>query len=199
MSERGIKFHCIWEKTRAFPAARIAKLNALRQELYTRGLIFADRNGIGHGNASMRVGKSEFLITGAGTGKRRTLSGKHFAMVQRVDIPLNTVWCKGPAKASSESMTHYAAYQSSPTTRAVIHVHAPAAWKKWMGKLPTTSRKAKYGTPTLAKEVLRLFRNRKVRKAKAFVLGGHKPGLIAFGQSISEAEEVLLRYVASVA
>ena len=192
--ERGIKFHCIWKKTNAFPMARVAKLNALRKDLYARGLIFADSKGVGHGNASLRIGKG-FLITASGTGTRRTLTGKHFALVDRVDIPNNTVWCQGPAEASSESMTHHAVYRASPSTKAVIHVHAPAVWKKWIGKLPTTSRKARYGTPELAKEVLRLFRKGTVRKTKMFVLGGHKPGLIVFGRTVGEAEQVLLQYV----
>jgi|SRR3989344_1129077 len=187
--EKGIKFNSVWKKTKPFPQQKVEKLIAARQRLYRAGFIYGQQ-GIGHGNISMgtRVG---FLITGSGTGILPRLSGQHFSLVEKVDIRKNRVHCSGPVQASSEAMTHFAIYQSDPRARCVIHIHSPTMWKQWYGALPTTTKKAKYGTVELAKSVLRLLSKKGVRQTRAFVLGGHRPGLFIYGTSIVQAEKTL--------
>lgn len=191
-----IKFTCESIRTQPLQGAKIYALNALRDRLYARELIGVRPDGVGFGNVSIRVGKTnQFIITGSGTGRFPKLDGSHYTIVTAVDHEHNWLQCRGPIRASSESMTHYAVYAAMPSARAVIHVHAPTAWKRWVGKLPTTSRNAKYGTPDIAKSTLNLFSETDVGKRKAFVLGGHRPGLIVFGKTITEAERVLRKYV----
>ena len=194
MREGVIKFRCVWRKARAPPLTAVRGAIALRQRLHAQGLIFPDRQGIGHGNVSVRS-SAGFYITGTGTGALDTVSNQHFTNVTQVDVAKNQLACIGPVRASSESMTHYAVYAACPEAKAVIHVHAPKVWKQWVGKLPTTARRAQYGTPEIAKSTFQLFAETDVQKRKAFVLGGHRPGLIAFGRTIAEAERALRKYV----
>lgn len=194
MHEGVIKFRCVWRKARAPPMRVLQTAITLRQRLHKLGFIAPDRQGIGHGNVSVR-GSGGFYITGTGTGVLDCITNQQFTKVTRVDVAKNRVACTGPVQASSESMTHYAVYAAYPSAKAVIHVHAPKAWKRWVGKLPTTSRNAQYGTPEIARATLKLFAETEVTMHKAFVLGGHRPGLIVFGKSIAEAERVLRRYV----
>ncbi len=44
-----------------------------------------------------------------------------------------------------------------------------------------------YGTPEMAREVQRLFRETDVRARRIFAMAGHKDGIVAFGQDFREA------------
>ncbi|MFZ7111249.1 MAG: class II aldolase/adducin family protein [Desulfatiglandales bacterium] len=189
-----IKYLCHWNPSGPLDPEEIDEINAWRGRLYRLGLIGAYENGIGYGNLSIRKGQSDaFIITGSGTGRLRSLDETHYTRVTSVDFEANSLTCRGPVRASSESLTHAAVYVSHRATGGVIHIHHMGLWKNLMDCVPTTSPKAGYGTPEMAFEVMRLLRESNFRGKNVLVMGGHEEGLIAFGKGISEAGGLLLK------
>ncbi|NOX71196.1 MAG: class II aldolase/adducin family protein [Candidatus Micrarchaeota archaeon] len=190
-----IKFNIKWIKAKPLPESVIRELNKWRRKLFDAGLIGMYESGIGFGNISMRIpGTNEFIISGSATGGIENLTAEHYARVTEVDHEKNSLVCVGPIKASSESMTHAAVYDSDHSVNAVIHVHNLRMWKMLLDRVPTTSKEATYGTPEMAEEVMRLFKESDVKEKKIFVMGGHEEGLMTFGKDLDEAGSVMLRY-----
>nr|WP_293645674.1 hypothetical protein [Thiolapillus sp.] len=82
-------------------------------------------------------------------------------------------------------MTHGAVYQALPRTGAVFHVHSPIIWRQARAlDLPETDPSIEYGTPEMAEAVIILLRN---NPAGVFCMGGHEDGIIAWGESTTEA------------
>ena len=195
MDEGYIKFNCIWEKTSALPENQLAELNKARDQMYQQGLIGAYDNGIGFGNISQRWSEHHFVISGSATGNFPKLNEQHYALVTHFDIDQNQVHCEGPIIASSESMSHAVIYQECPEINAVIHIHHLAFWKKLCGQIPTTSINAAYGSPEMAREIIRLLQQTSVRtKEQFFAMAGHEEGLIGFGQNMATAIDKVLSY-----
>lgn len=192
MDEGYIKFNCKWIKADAVSKDKISEINHWRNKLYTLGLIGAYDNGIGFGNLSRCLDENSFLITGSATGGLDKLNESHFALVTDYNIEKNELTCEGPIKASSESLSHAIIYECSPETNAVIHVHNGTMWKKFIHHVPTTKSDVAYGTPEMAKEITRLFKETNVKEEKFLVMGGHQEGIIAFGNTIDEAGAILL-------
>ena len=193
MQEGYIKFNCHWIKARPVSPDHTREINVWRDKLYALGLIGVYDDGIGFGNISMRYQGNTFIITGSATGEYKQLSKNHFTLVSLYDLEQNSLECKGPIKASSESLTHAALYESAPEIHAVIHVHNLKMWQKLINKMPTTRTDAEYGTPEMAGEIKRLFRETKVQEEKILVMGGHEEGIITFGAGMDEAGEKLLQ------
>jgi len=199
-----IKFTCVWKKSGPLPLEVLKDLNFWRRRLFETGLIGQDRKGLGFGNISSRIKwpkespklakpaffQNQFIITGSQTGRLRNLDGNHYTKVLSYDFVRNSLVCEGPIKASSESLTHAAVYESDPQANAVIHVHSMKMWKALFGKVPTTSRNAQYGTPEMAYEIIRLFR--KGIQGKILVMGGHESGLLSFGKDINVAGNIMM-------
>jgi hypothetical protein len=138
-------------------------------------MIGIDGNGIGFGNMSVRGGDAgEFYITGSGTGGRPQLSLADYAKVTAYDLEKNWLRCAGGIVASSESLTHAAVYESEPQVGAVIHCHANELWTRLLTRGVTTSADVEYGTPEMAFEVQRLFRETDVRDRQIFAMAGHR-------------------------
>jgi L-ribulose-5-phosphate 4-epimerase len=192
MDEGYIKFNCCWIKAAPLSQHSLTAINWWRDQLFALGLIGVYPDGVGFGNISMRFRGNTFIITGSATGALQKLDGRHFVLVSGYNLAQNSLVCNGPIQASSESLSHAAVYESSPETRAVIHVHQLGLWKKLIHNVPTTSPEVFYGTPEMAYEIKRLFRETPVEKEKILVMGGHREGIIAFGASLEEAGEVLL-------
>nr|MCK4930112.1 class II aldolase/adducin family protein [Nanoarchaeota archaeon] len=194
--EKGyIKFNCKWIKSEPLPFEQLREINKWRDKLYNLGLIGVYDNGIGFGNISIRLNNSEqVIITGSSTGGIKRLNEQHYTTVVDFDLEKNSLTCKGPIKASSESLTHAVIYQADPKIRGIIHAHNLDLWEKLINKIPTTAKDVKYGTPEMAKEVIRLFNETKVRNKKIFVMGGHKEGIFSFGKDLDEAGKILLQY-----
>jgi hypothetical protein len=193
--EKGyVKFDCDWQIAKPLPKRKIFRLNHWRSKLFNIGLIGVHEDGIGFGNISERTGKKSFVISGTATGRFVIAKPKHYCTVVDFSFEENWLKCFGPVKASAESLTHAAVYQASKKNNAVIHVHSKKLWNNLVGKFPTTGKKFEYGTPELAMEVLRLFKETNVAEQKVFVLGGHEDGIIAFGKSLNEAGKILLCY-----
>jgi ribulose-5-phosphate 4-epimerase/fuculose-1-phosphate aldolase len=191
MTEGYIKFNCNWIKQEF--NEDITEINKWRNKLYSLNLIGAYENGIGFGNISIRE-VNNFIITGSKTGGIENLTNNHFTKVTNWYFNKNNLTCEGPIEASSESLTHAAIYTSNSNINAVIHVHNLNLWEKLINKIPTTDEKAEFGTPEMAYEIMKLFRENQVTKKRILIMGGHKEGIISFGKNLEEAGNVLLDY-----
>lgn len=189
------KYECEWQVAPALPAAAIAELNACRNRLHEQDLIgYYPAHKVGFGNVSVREGDSEaFIVSGTQTGHIAITDAGHYARVLRCDIEANRVYCEGPVQASSEALTHAAIYALDPGIRAVVHVHDAALWNELLDSVPTTSPDVTYGTPEMAYEFRRLYEETDFAEQGVAVMGGHEEGIVAFGQTIEQAEQRILR------
>ena len=195
MEEGYIKFKARWDKSPALPLRFFKELNRWRDELYQINLIGVYENGIGFGNISQRFDdSSQFIISGSGTGNLESLKPDHYSLVTDIDIDKNLLHCKGPVIASSESMSHGVIYGESNDIHGVIHVHHKALWLKLLDKVPTTGEHAAYGTPEMAYEISRLFRESDLMEKKILVMKGHEEGIFTFGKSLEDAGRIILEY-----
>ncbi|MGI8821629.1 MAG: class II aldolase/adducin family protein [Chthoniobacterales bacterium] len=175
------------------------ELNEVRRALRARSWMGVDENGIGFGNLSLRDGEGPcFFITGSSTGAIAELGAEQYARVVGHDLERNWLRCEGVAIASSESLTHAAIYEAAPTVRAVLHCHSAELWRRWRHLAPTTSARAEYGTPLMAREVLRLFRETAVLQERFFVMAGHVDGVVAFGSNLALAMDALVQRAVSL-
>jgi len=195
MKDEGyIKFDCTWIE-QELPDKQIAnKLNVWRQKLYNQELIGVYADGIGYGNISCRLPDDTFLISGTATGNIKQLTDVHYTRVTSFNIVNNSLTCKGPIKASSESLTHAIIYKTLPEVNAVVHIHHHDLWRKLLNKVATTSPKVAYGTPEMALEISRLLKSANAIDKKILVMAGHEDGLIAYGENLGEAANNLLRH-----
>jgi L-ribulose-5-phosphate 4-epimerase len=161
--------------------------------------------GLGYGNLSARMppygdvgrGRRRFLITGSQTGGLAELTLEHYCVVEHYDLERNAVESRGPLPPSSESLTHGAIYDAAPAARFVLHGHAPEIWRhaRALG-LPVTRPEVANGTPAMAIEVQRLYRESQLSTTGILVMGGHEDGVIAFAATPDEAGETLVRHLA---
>ena len=193
MYEGIIKFNCNWKEEKPLQANELQEINKWRGKLFKVGLIGAYKDGIGFGNISIRAENNSFIITGSGTGHMKNINENHFVTVTDYDLEKNCLTCKGPAIASSESLSHAVIYKCSPETNAVIHVHNLKMWKELLGKVPTTNKVIPYGTPEMANEIKRLFKESLVNEVKIIVMGGHEEGIISFGKTLEKAGGIILK------
>jgi len=191
MREGYIKFNVSWDQEPfRFNDLDFNLINSYRQRLFNLGLVGSYPDGIGFGNLSIRQINNEFIISGSATGNIPNLTKKKYSLVKEFDIKNNSVTCQGLSKASSESLSHAAVYQKNPKVNAVIHVHQKNMWNCYQNKLPTTNRKAKFGTPEIASELSRVSHP----TSGIIVMGGHPEGIITYGKSLEEAYHILLNY-----
>jgi len=192
--EGGIKYRCFWTNAPLPSDARIDELERWRQPLFAAGLIgeYAEQ-GIGYGNLSIRYGETgQFLISGTRTGRLMETDRSHYALVTSWNVKLNRLCCLGLAQASSEAMTHAAIYELDLHIGAVVHVHSKRLWREYRNRLPTTHPDIPYGTPELAEEFRRLYRETDFRRTRLAVMGGHEAGLLSFGRTLEDAAKKVL-------
>jgi ribulose-5-phosphate 4-epimerase/fuculose-1-phosphate aldolase len=187
-----IKFDCTWMEEELPDKSMIDELYVWRQKLFNQRLIGAYANGIGYGNISCRLADNTFLITGTATGKLKQLTAKHFTRVTAYDIPQNSLTCKGPIRASSESLTHAIIYETISWVNAVVHVHNHVLWKNLLDRVPTTSIQVAYGTPEMAIEIKRLIVSTNLKNERILVMAGHEDGLLTFGKDLVDASSKIL-------
>lgn len=193
MAEKGIiRFKCSWTHADPFPDEDVVELNRWRRILYDKGLVGADGNGVGFGNLSKRYLHNQFIITGSGTGPLTELTNMHYTLVSNFNIKGNMVEAKGPVIASSETLSHAALYRCDKAINAVFHIHNLELWKRIIGKVPTTLSNAEYGTPQMAMEIKRLYRQTDLRKTRVLVMAGHQEGIMTFGLDVDEAGKRIL-------
>jgi len=186
---------------------RLCELAAWRELLVSTGLMGQQPErygGAGYGNVSARVppypgerGARGFLITGTQTAGLREVGPEHFCWVRRYEVSSNQVESEGPMLPSSEAMTHGAIYDLGPQIRYVFHAHSKLVWSQTRAlHIPTTAAHVAYGTPQMAMEVQRLFRETALVELGILAMGGHEDGVLSFGRTADEAGQVMLRYLA---
>ncbi len=196
MDEKGyVKFNSKCVKVKDVSEEDIRSLDVWRNKMVKLKLIGMYDNGVGFGNISKKTDKG-FIITGTKTGRIQRLKPEHYSLVTKYNFNKNSVEYEGRKEnpPSSESMTHAAIYKSDSSIKAVIHVHNLDMWTRLLDKVPTTSKDAEYGTPEMAYESERLFRETDVGEKKIIVMGGHEKGIISFGKNLEEAGKILLKY-----
>jgi len=183
-----IKFHCDWKKEPALSENALQSIHWGRQEMYARRLIGVYDNGIDYGNISERLEEGKFVISGSATGGLKKLEATHYSVVDKIDVKNNRVWCNGPIKASSESMSHAVIYQNCPEVNAIVHIRNLDLWKSLVHRAPTTHASVTYGTPEMANEIIRLLKQTNLRQHTGyFAMAGHEEGVIAFGKNMEHA------------
>jgi L-ribulose-5-phosphate 4-epimerase len=193
MNETGVvKFHYECDGCDLAPFAEFEGLNAARQEMRRLGVLGVGESGIGFGNISLRDAASDcFWISGSATGVLQNLTLQDYARVVAWDFERNWLRCEGRLVASAESLTHAAVYSMDQTTRVVLHGHCRSRWEKLQSDGIASRADVPYGTPEMAREVQRLFRETDVRNEKIFAMSGHADGFVAFGGNSEEALAVL--------
>lgn len=194
MDEGYIKFRCEWRKEEKVDPACVEALNEWRRKLYDLQLIGQYENGIGFGNISMRYNNNQFIITGSATGGLPILDHNHYTKVNSYSFSSNTVSCSGPIKASSESLSHAAVYEAWPECNAVIHVHHLKMWERLLHKLPSTPENIAFGTPEMAEAIQRILSYKEALRQGIIVMGGHREGILTFGETLEVAGEILISW-----
>jgi ribulose-5-phosphate 4-epimerase/fuculose-1-phosphate aldolase len=189
MNEGSIKFNCGWiQEPCGLSDDTFHELEKYRALLIKRKLIGVYPDGIGYGNISCRdTASAAFFITGSGTGHLGKLTPEQYSMVLQYNFFENSLICRGMIRASAESLTHAAIYESDPGIGAVAHVHNPELWEKLLNRVPTTPEAAEYGTPEIAFAVKKLAEKPETKGGRLIVMGGHKEGILTFGKNLEEA------------
>jgi len=183
-----LKFHYESAGRELAPFPGFEELNAGRQELRRLGLLGVDESGLGFGNVSLRDGATDsFYVTGSGTGALPALALQDYAKVIACDFERNWLRCEGRAIASAESLTHAAVYSMDAEVRVVVHGHGRRLWRSLRERGAATGPNVPYGTPEMARDVQRLFRETDVRTWRIFAMAGHRDGIVAFGRDFREA------------
>lgn len=176
----------------------LADLNRWRERLFGLELIgmykTGELKGVGYGNISVRTPRG-FVITATRTGGLEHLGPQHYTEIIKVDLGRNSVDFRAGNEhviPSAECMTHAMFYQADPAIGAVIHVHHLDFWKRLLNTVPTTAPEVVYGTPDMAHEISRLYRETNLPQRKLAVMAGHEEGIISFGHDLDEAGGVLL-------
>ena len=188
IDEGYVKYDSTWTPAPAIDARVSGLLDRWRRRLFAVGLIGHDPDlDVGYGNLSVRYGEAGFVISGTQTGHLADTSGEHYCRVTAYDIDANRVRCEGPCQASSEALTHAALYGLDPRINAVVHVHSETLWSAHRDRLPTTRPDVAYGTPAMAHEFERLYRDEGLARERLAVMAGHEQGLVAIGGTLADA------------
>lgn len=196
LDEGYIKFKQHWTESPPLPAPELAEVIHFRQKCFSVGFIgvYAESR-IGFGNISVRYRKSnQFIISGTQTGHIQEIRPEHFTLVTAVDFKENALWCAGPIKASSESLTHAVFYELSEDINCVLHIHHGKMWDDLKFKVPTTGADVLYGSLEMVNAVRALYLGGQLPEHRILVMAGHEEGIVSFGKTPEEAYNVLLQW-----
>jgi len=193
-----IKYRLEFTPAPPLPAAKLTELIAWQRIARQLGLLGRDParyGGLAYGNLSLRLADDGFVISATQSADVPDPGPEHYAQVSDWDCAGNRIVAQGPARPSSESLTHAALYDADPAIGCIIHGHAPTIWQRRdaLG-LASTAADVAYGTPAMATEVARLYRESGLAGHGTLAMGGHQDGVLAFGRDPDEAgwEMVLL-------
>jgi L-ribulose-5-phosphate 4-epimerase len=195
MKEGVIKFNIShWIKIPNLVKRLWINIENTRIKLHQLKLIGYDEiNKVGYGNISERSSDSEFIITASQTGKLEKLNEDNFSIIIATNFNTNSVACYGPAKPSSESITHAACYYNNPAINAVIHIHSPLLWKRLYNEnFDSTPENAEFGSVELSEAIAKIVKSASLEKPCLVVMKGHKDGIIIAGKTMEETSKYLL-------
>lgn len=200
-----IKYQCDFTLAPALPVEQISELNAWRKLMVITGLIGQDPNrygGYGYGNISCRMDTKEranrrhpFVITGSQTGGKRDLRTEDYVVVTACYAAENRLEAEGPIQPSSESLTHGAVYALDSHILWVVHAHSPEIWHNAEALGVPMTANVPYGSPEMAEEVGRLYRESDMPQKRIFGMLGHEDGIVTFGNTAEEAGFTMLQYL----
>ncbi|MCA1804873.1 MAG: class II aldolase/adducin family protein [Xanthomonadaceae bacterium] len=191
MDEGVIKFQLELSPGPALSDASLGELIAWQKIMQGLGLLGRDParyGGLAFGNLSLRLAGNGFAISASQTADSPMPSARDYSQVTDWDCSTNRVIAQGPARPSSESLTHAALYDADPVIGCIIHGHSPSIWKlrDSLG-LASTVEQVAYGTPEMAIEMDRLYRTQGFDRHGVLAMGGHQDGVVSFGRDPDEA------------
>jgi ribulose-5-phosphate 4-epimerase/fuculose-1-phosphate aldolase len=168
------------------------EIEIYREKLFKMNLIGEyPQDQIGFGNLSQRISGNEFTITGTQTGKYPHLNGGHYSHVTKCNLLTNSLEGFGPIKPSSEALTHFAIYSSSPNIKFIFHVHHKEIWEYMIAhNYPHTLESVEYGTLEMAEQAKNLIQD---KRHGIFVMKGHQDGFVGYGENSQEAFNEILK------
>jgi len=146
-------------------------------------------DGAAYGNISQKL-DTGFIITGTQVSGLDEIDNEQLCLVTQVDAANNQVYSEGPIKPSSESMTHATLYGADRAINAIIHVHSPELWARY---LPSTSPDIAYGTPEMAEAVADLLKDADVRELGCIRMGGHEDGILFFSENMAQTGQKVVQ------
>ena len=191
-----VKYELLFDQAEPVSDHDYGDLNRWHGRFKRAGILGQDPqryDGLGFGNLSQRINNSNFLISGTQTGYLDMLSPADYALVTNADISTNRITAEGRVRPSSEALTHAAVYALDVGIGYVFHVHSPDIWKQrqHLG-LPQTDAGVPYGTPEMANEMCRLYREGAFQRGNVFAMAGHEDGIVGFAASADEAGEAIM-------
>lgn len=187
------KFKMTLKRSAPLLAEEVVALEKWRAILWRLSFIGEYPNEkIGYGNISQRLPgfKNAFVITGTQTGQHPHLRREHYTRVMNCDLTRNAVEAQGPIGPSSESLTHFAIYESQPQINAVFHVHHRELWEKLIKEnAPFIPAGIPYGTRDMAEAGAKVIQG----DEGLLVMKGHQDGIIAYGANAEAAGKILLK------
>lgn len=186
-----IKYKLTLKRAPAPEMNQVIALEKWRALLFKLGLIGEyPIDKVGYGNLSSRLVKKAFLITGSQTGHLAHLQAHHYSKVINCDLKKGSVTAEGLIPPSSESLTHYAIYQSNPDIQFVFHVHHNKLWKILKnGPYDYIPENIDYGSLQMASATAELLVG---KSSGLFVMKGHEDGIVSYGATAEEAGKILL-------
>jgi len=186
-----IKYRLDFTPGPALPTVQLTELIAWQHIARQLGLLGRDPTrygGLAYGNLSLRLPNGGFAISATQSADVENPGPEHYAQVSDWDCAGNRITAIGPAPPSSESLTHAALYDADPAIGCIIHGHAPTIWQRRVAlHLTSTAPDVAYGTPAMATEVARLYRESDLAGHGTLAMGGHQDGVLAFGRDPDEA------------
>jgi len=134
------------------------EIEAVRERLFALRLI-GEKEQIGYGNISRRIGEKSFVITGTQTGHLPRLNADNYAQIDDWNDETFTLRSSGAAKPSSEALTHATIYNLNPRIQAVIHIHSKTIWDFMLAHDYLQTADVPYGSREMIEAVKKIYRN----------------------------------------
>ena len=197
MDEGIIKFDLVYDSVPLPQDLDLAVLIAWQRILQRLGMVGRDPSrygGLAYGNLSMRIPDLGFVITASQASDRPRPGADDYCLVTHWDCTANRIQARGPARPSSESLTHGALYDADADIGCIMHGHAPDIWQR-RGSLglASTPEEVAYGTPAMAKALADIYQSHRFAAQGCIAMGGHQDGIVCFGRTVDAAGWEMLR------
>lgn len=197
MDEGVIKFQLRFTPGSLPDRLPLAELIAWQRIMHRLGLLGRDParyGGLAYGNLSRRLPGMGFVVSASQAADHNPPTAQGYCLVTAWDCAGNRLTAEGPSRPSSESLTHAALYDADPAIGCIIHGHSPEIWQRRgaLG-LATTRPEVTYGTPEMASEMIRLYREHGFHGRGVLAMGGHQDGIVSFGRTCDDAGGEMVR------